>query len=444
MKKILLSLLVFIIIIFLINFDQLRIDIVTNLVISRGVIFVNCFWYKITELFFTDGSGINVYNDLKAKHGDFCRVKVFGKDSYLVTNINHIKYILDNSPYIFNVGELKLKFFKTFMEKNVGVSGGCPWMRRRKIKDFVLNTDKLPHYSHNYNLLIENQLKQLLTNKTNTIKFNDLINFGRKIVSKIVFNEEEIHDDIFKMFAEANNVDVFSNDNFKVNKQILDNYTQKLKYHIDNPQKGSLIELCLKVSKNKEEIFHQIPHFIFPIFGLFLTSMPRLLILLCNHRNIFDKIINEIYDNDVYNLGYLRKCIMETVRLNNPVVSLFRTLEKDLYIGNRFFTKGTQLLLLTNPVLRQGDYFEDGSKFKPERWTKELENKTYAISFSQGPQKCPGKELAIFLIQSFVYNFIKLYKIGRSNNLVCNKRLNNNNIKQVINTCNVKFTIEKN
>ena len=143
MKKILLSLLVFLIILCLINYEQLKVDILTELVISRGVVSVNCFWYKITELFFKDASGINLFNDLKKKYGDFAFTNVFGKDCYLVTNIDDIKYVLDNSPYLFNVGELKLNFFKTFMERNVGVSGGCPWKRRRAINDYALKTDEL-------------------------------------------------------------------------------------------------------------------------------------------------------------------------------------------------------------------------------------------------------------------------------------------------------------
>ena len=135
---------------------------------------------------------------------------------------------------------------------------------------------------------------------------------------------------------------------------------------------------------------------------------------------------------------------METLRLNSPVISLFRTLEKDLNIDNRFFTKGTQFLLLTNPILRDKKYFINENKFIPERWNKELENETYSISFSQGPQKCPGKEMAIFLIQNFIYNFIKVYKIGTKNKVSCNKKIIVNNIQQVINTCDIKFIIEKN
>ena len=111
MKKILIMAIVFLLILFVINYEQLRVDILTKLVISRGVVTIDCFWYKITDLFFKDSSGINLFNDLKKKYGDFAFTNVFGKDCYLVTNINDIKYILDNSPYLFNVGELKIPVF---------------------------------------------------------------------------------------------------------------------------------------------------------------------------------------------------------------------------------------------------------------------------------------------------------------------------------------------
>ena len=108
---IILFILIIVFLVLLIDFEQLQIDIMTHLVINRGVIHVNCIWYRITELFFKDGSGINIYNRIKSRYGDFKKALVFGKECYLVTNIDHIKIILDNSPDIFNVGELKFTFF---------------------------------------------------------------------------------------------------------------------------------------------------------------------------------------------------------------------------------------------------------------------------------------------------------------------------------------------
>ena len=58
--------------------------------------------------------------------------------------------------------------------------------------------------------------------------------------------------------------------------------------------------------------------------------------------------------------------------------------------------------------MRHPDYFKNANRYIPKRWTPQMEDSYYSISFNQGPQKCPAKELAIFLTQSFIVNFIKI------------------------------------
>ena len=421
--------------ILIISNDWIQFNLMTRLVILRGVISPNCFWYKISDMFFKDQSGINIYNKLKYKNKDFSKVNVFNTNFYLVTNNNYIKTILDNSPDIFNVGTLKKKFFSSFMNKNVGVSSGCPWKHKRKINDKTLDTGKIHRYSSYYNDFLEEN-----SHFKETINYNDFSDLSKLVMKKIVFNDKNINNDIVILFSKANSIKAFYN-NLNINNNIFKNYKNTLNYYINNPKKNSLVELCLKVSNNKEDIYHQIPHFIFPILGIFTLTIPRLLCLLCSHRNIFKKIIEEVNSRDLYNLDYLRKCILETLRLNNPVISMFRTLEKDFNFENKyFFKKGTEFLILTNPVLREKEYFDKPSLFLPERWTKSMEDSYYFLSFSQGPQKCPGKELVIFLVQSFIFNFIKINKINKYN-LICNKELNIKNIPQVINPCTLEFNI---
>ena len=101
--------------------------------------------------------------------------------------------------------------------------------------------------------------------------------------------------------------------------------------------------------------------------GLFAISIPRLLLLLCNHKNIFKKVIQEINSTNeddkinekIYKLKFLRKCILETLRLNNPVITTFRTLNEDYTFDNKHsLKKGTQFVILNNPVLRENEYFK--------------------------------------------------------------------------------------
>ena len=104
------------------------------------------------------------------------------------------------------------------------------------------------------------------------------------------------------------------------------------------------------------------------------------------------------------------------------------------------FKKGTQFLILNNPVLREKEYFEQPGKFIPSRWTPKMEKSYYAISFNQGPQRCPGKELAIYLTQSFIYNFFKIKNINM-NTIIETNKIDINNVPQVINPCSIYFKI---
>ena len=164
-----------------------------------------------------------------------------------------------------------------------------------------------------------------------------------------------------------------------------------------------------------------------------------MVVLLCNHKDKLKKVIQEVYSNDVNSLPYLRKCIMETVRLINPLVTTFRTLLRDYTFDTKYsFKKGTQFLILNNPVLREQEFFDKPNQFIPERWTREMENSYYSISFNQGPQRCPGKELVIFLCQSFIYNLVRTLNI-RHTTQINTISINTDYVPQTISPCKIYF-----
>ena len=419
------------------NYENIQVWIMNRIIVQRGILTTNYFWYKLSDIFLSDGAGIDLYNNFKRKYGSFALTYMFNTKIYLVTNNNYIKIILDNSPNIFSVGDIKYTFFKSFMKKNVGVSTGCPWKKRRHINETALDTDTLHKYSDKYNNdLYEHLIKW--KNKNN-YDYDDFINLGKKMVAKIIFNTDYIHEDIFNILSEANTIEVFSNPDFKIDPKIYNNYIKTLNYYIDNPNPKSLVHLCLTVSDDKDEILHQIPHFVFPMAGTFSSTLPRILIMIFNHKNVLNKVIQEInsLNNNnsvnIYQLTYVRKCIMETLRLINPLITTFRTLTQDFTFDEKYsFPKGTQFLILNNPVLREKEYFEEPDKFIPERWNPEMEKSYYAISFNQGPQRCPAKELVIFLCQSFIYNLFTIKKITM-NTIVEINDIDINNIPQITN-----------
>ena len=61
-----------------------------------------------------------------------------------------------------------------------------------------------------------------------------------------------------------------------------------------------------------------------------------------------------------------------------------------------------------------------------------MEKSYYAISFNQGPQRCPAKELVMFLLQSFIYNFFKIKNINMNTIIEINE-VDINNSPQITN-----------
>ena len=343
--------------------------------------------------------------------------------------MDFVKQLLDNSPFIFGVGQFKYDFFKSFMKYNLGVSEGCPWKQRRIFNEHVLSTDI---FSSSYN----NSIKEILLKHGLPKTGKEFDNIGQLVAMKIVFNENEIYKPLFNVISSANSIDAVVDRSANIPETEISKYNDYIRKHINNPKENSLMFLTQNSDLTEEEILHQVPHWIFPINGAVTNISVRLLLLLSNHPEILSKVKQEISNTKtIGDLHYLRKCVLETCRLNNPVNSTFRTLLKDYSFDKQYsFKKGDQFLVLNGPILRESKAFPQPNKFIPERWNPKLEKSYYAIMFNQGPQMCPGKELAIFIIKSFVVNYLCLSPELKTN------KIETNYIPQMINTCNILFS----
>lgn len=417
--------------------ENRELDKMVSLIIKRGILAPNCAWWDMSTRELEDASGVKLYYKIKKKYGNTIPLQMMGQPMLLVTDMNMIRVILDNSPVIFGVGTLKRKIFRTFMAHNVGVSQGCPWMQRRTLNVRVLDTDRLHRYAGKYNAYIE----QLLKHGPPPTTFDDFLRLAKKITMKIVFGADQISDEIFEIFSVANSMETFSNPDFRIDPEVMKVYTDYLKESIRKPRPGSLVYLAAQLTKDKEELLHQIPHWIFPMGGLIHTTIPRLLLLLHNHPDKLKKLSRQIrtisvHDaQSIHRVKYLRHCVLEMLRLNNPVVTIFRTLLSDYtFPPNKRLKKGDQFVILTNPVLRDPSFFRNPNQFIPERWTTEMEWSYHSLMFSQGPQRCPGKELALFIMESFLVHYLGLY--GRD---FISEKIDTTHIPQMINPCRITF-----
>ena len=105
---------------------------------------------------------------------------------------------------MFGVGKLKQQFFRSFMEKNVGVSEGCPWKQRRGINEHALKTDMLHIYSTQYNDYLRQYFIENNWDNKSRFAYDDFVSLGKFMASKIVFGTDTIYPGAFQIFDEAN------------------------------------------------------------------------------------------------------------------------------------------------------------------------------------------------------------------------------------------------
>ncbi len=440
-------------------FSDLHSNVTTNIIvflvfIQGGLRASKIAWW-LNDLLIRDKSGALLYQKAKNKYKrPIITVNFLDTKVHLLTDINFIKQLLYDSPEIFEVGRYKRQFFKSFMKDNVGIASKEKWYDRRKLNDEVLNIDFLHPYAYSFNKIIQKSLKNCIPKK-----FDEFDAVGNDITSQIVFGKNQIApEETFKTFKIAQSPKSLIFPNYKIDDKVINTFTGFMKKHIKDPHPNSLVyqavntknKYCPHLNKGscpqfwETELLGQIPHWIFPVSSTFNSLVPRVLILLKNHPKKLQKLINDIKKIDInnpreiFNLKYLRNCILEASRLNVLSTTFVRELNKDYYFDNKkkyFLPKGSHITLLSNPILRDTEKYYEPNKFIPERWSKDLENSTYSAIFGSGPQRCPGKELNIFIQQSFIVNYLKEINF----NLKSDVKLNTEFIDLMINPFIIKF-----
>lgn len=414
------------------NMDDIKVNAIVFMTLRRGIISQNCFWWRMND-FFPDSTGYEIYQQLKRDR--FVKLTILGKEIYLLTDLNDIKELLENSPNPFGAGILKKNFFSSFMKKNVGISDSEKWIQRREYNDKILETDR-PHQMEN---VFSEYIGEIFY-KEQPKTFTEFTKATRQITSKILFGTYEYNDNVYKVFKQADSILSATYGLDFIDKQDLVTYEQYLTKELYNPKPDTLLYLGHRYHSMlpMEEVIQQIPHWIFPIAGLFSVHLPRLLVLLLHHETDFEivkqEIIHKTYTNN--RESYIRKCILELFRLNNAVNSTFRGLLEPYMFSNseKVFEKNTQFVFFNNPLLR--DLFEYPNEFVPSRWNAELEEETRALMFNQSNQRCPGKELVLSLLQAGCIHYLELCNFTLKTNHTLNKKY----IPYLINPCTIEFT----
>lgn len=110
--------------------------------------------------------------------------------------------------------------------------------------------------------------------------------------------------------------------------------------------------------------------------------------------------------DDYKSMSFTRNVIKEVQRLGIGSINamlLRKTLQK-VEMQGYTIPKGWTCILLHQVSHFDRNYYEDPLTFNPRRWQDPATNRVPSFNFGGGPRKCPGYDLAMFLISIFLHH----------------------------------------
>ncbi|KAK7412967.1 hypothetical protein VNO78_04763 [Psophocarpus tetragonolobus] len=211
-----------------------------------------------------------------------------------------------------------------------------------------------------------------------------------------------------------------------LNKIIHENRTNK---DTDNSMIGHLLKLLIK-SDGRLIVRAMLFGGIDSSTGTLEWSLSNLL----NHPEVLKKLRDEIdtqvgedrllNESDLPKLPYLRKVILETLRLYPPAPVLIpHVSSEDITIEGFNVPRDTVVIINGWAMQRDPQVWTDATSFKPERFDVEGEEKKL-VAFGMGRRACPGEPMAMqsvsftlgLLIQCFDWKRVSEEKLDMTEN----------------------------
>uniref|UniRef100_A0A8C6ZMP0 1,25-dihydroxyvitamin D(3) 24-hydroxylase, mitochondrial n=1 Tax=Nothoprocta perdicaria TaxID=30464 RepID=A0A8C6ZMP0_NOTPE len=206
---------------------------------------------------------------------------------------------------------------------------------------------------------------------------------------------------------------------FKTAKYSIDSRLEK---HSANPHEDFLCDIYSGGQLSKKELYAAIAEL--QIAGVETTANSLLWALYNISRNphvqqkLFTEIQSVLAANEnpsaekLKKMPYLKACLKESMRLTPSVPFTTRTIDKEMVLGDYVLPQGTVLMINTHALGCNEEYFNDWTKFKPERWLqKNLINPFTHVPFGIGKRMCIGRRLAELQLHLALCWLIRKYQI---------------------------------
>ncbi|KAH9623769.1 hypothetical protein KSS87_010186 [Heliosperma pusillum] len=179
-----------------------------------------------------------------------------------------------------------------------------------------------------------------------------------------------------------------------------------------------------KYKLNDQEIIDLIITLVYSGYETVSTTSMMAVKYLHDHPHVLDELRKEHFAirarkkeddpltwEDYKSMKFTRAVIMETSRLATIVNGVLRKTTQEMEINGFVIPKGWRIYVYTREVNYDPYLYPDPLSFNPWRWLeKGLESQHYFLIFGGGTRQCPGKELGIAEISTFLHYFVTRYR----------------------------------
>ncbi|OVA14584.1 Cytochrome P450 [Macleaya cordata] len=173
-----------------------------------------------------------------------------------------------------------------------------------------------------------------------------------------------------------------------------------------------------------EEIIDQIIMIMYSAYETVSTTSMMVIKYLHDHPRALKELMNEhlairkgkepkdmINWNDYKSMKFTRAVIFETMRLATIVNGVLRKTTREMKLNGFVIPKGWKIYVYTRESNYDPSLYPEPLTFNPWRWQdKSLESHNHFMLFGGGSRLCPGKELGLAEISTFLHYFVTKYR----------------------------------
>ncbi|KAI3452915.1 hypothetical protein Pfo_009578 [Paulownia fortunei] len=179
-----------------------------------------------------------------------------------------------------------------------------------------------------------------------------------------------------------------------------------------------------KCALNDEEIIDQIITILYSGYETVSTTSMMAVKYLHDHQEALQELRDEHFAirkrkaaeqpldwDDYKSMRFTRAVVFETLRLATVINGVLRKTTEDMKLNGFVVPKGWRIYVYTREINYDPLLHPEPLKFNPWRWLdKNLESHNYCLLFGGGSRMCPGKELGIVTVSTFLHYFVTTYR----------------------------------